>query len=82
LRRHFLPVEVQPGEVAPKRIGQLGARAGTVNILDPQQEPSAALPCQIVRDDRGIGVAQVQRSIGTRGETGDGACGNAGRLAD
>jgi len=71
LRRHFGPFETEPGEVGAELVGQLGARTDAVDVLDPQQEPACARPRQVMRDDRRISVAQVQRPVGAGGEAGD-----------
>ena len=41
LRAHLVPFEAQPCEIGAEFVGQFGARARAVDILDPQQEPPA-----------------------------------------
>jgi hypothetical protein len=70
LRRDLLPSQAQPVEIGPEGVGQFGARAGAVDILDPQQEPTA-LARQIPRGDRRKGMAEMKRPVGTGGEARD-----------
>jgi hypothetical protein len=68
---HHRPVPFQP---EPFKIGehfghQIHPAASPVDILDPQQELPAARPRQIVRDNRRIGVAQMQLAVGAGGKT-------------
>jgi hypothetical protein len=59
LRRHFRPFEPEPSEVGAEFLGEFGPRTGAVDVLDPQQEASAAFLRQVVRDDRRVGVAEM-----------------------
>ena len=65
-----VPVQIKPRQVSKEFLRQVGAAALTVDILDPQQKFAARRPGQIMRDDRRIGMAQMQRAIGTGGEAG------------
>ena len=49
---------------------QFAPAARAVDILDPQQELPAPLARQVMRDDRGIGMPQVQQAVGTGGKAG------------
>jgi hypothetical protein len=71
LRSHLAPGEAEPGEVGAEGFGQLGPAARAVDILDPQQERAARCPRAIVRDDRGPGMAEMQRPVGAGGKAGD-----------
>ena len=72
LRRHLVPFEPEPFEVAAEFVRQLGPRARPVDVLDPQQEAPAALVREVVRDDCREGVAEMQRAVRAGGEAGDG----------
>ena len=72
-----VPVEAQPGQVLLNRGGELGAAAGGIDILDPQQEPAARLARPPPRSQRGERVAEMEIAGGAGGEAGDD--GHAGR---
>ena len=65
------PCEAKPGEVIVYLRFPFRAGAGLVNVFDPQQERAARRPCHVMRKKRGIGVAQMQRASGRRGEARD-----------
>ncbi len=66
-----VPGQPQPVQVAQDRIDMFGPAARAVDILDPQQEASAARAREIMRTDRGKGVACVQPPGRAGGEAGD-----------
>src|SRR5690606_1142682 len=67
--RHLVPFEPEPGEVGAEFVGQLRARAGAIDVLDPENEAPAPLPREVVRDDCRERVTEMQRSVRARGET-------------
>ena len=71
---HLFPFQSQPLQITAKLVGQFGARPCTVDILDPQQKTPPFLLGQIVRGDRGIGVAEVQGPVGRGREARDHHC--------
>ena len=68
LQRHFAPREAKPCQVSTEFIGQFGSAPRTVDILDPQQHFTAVSRRPIMRDDRRISVAEVQRPVRAGGE--------------
>ena len=71
LRRHFAPGQAQPGEILAEFVGKLGAAACAVDIFDSQEKFAVSTPRAIMRDDRRIGMAQMQRPIGAGGKAGN-----------
>ena len=68
LWRHFAPFKAQPGKIVAESLRQFRPAARAVNVLDPQQEFAAIGQCAIVRDDRGVGVAEMERPVRAGGE--------------
>ena len=67
-----LPAEAEPFEVLVDRRFVFRPAAARVDILDAQQE-TAALPGERLREERRIGVSEVQQPRRARREAGDGA---------
>src|SRR5690606_16207639 len=66
-----LPVEAEPGEIFEDRLLEGGAAAPGIDILDPQQEPSAGRRRGVPAGQRGMGVAEMQEAGRAGGEAGD-----------
>ena len=69
--RGRLPFKPEPGAVFLDRCFELIPRAARIDILDAQQETPAALAREIEIEERRIGVAEVQMTIGRRREAED-----------
>src|SRR3546814_5568973 len=74
--RRAIPLEPEPVEVGDRGGNMLFARAGAVDIVDAEQERAAGAVRGIVRQNRAIGVAEVEfagRAGGEAGQHGAGA---------
>jgi len=61
----------EPGEVVDDRRLETGLAARAVEVLDAQKHEPAGLRREARVHERGIGVAEMERSVGRRGETED-----------
>jgi hypothetical protein len=68
--RRAVPVQPQPSHVGEDFRHEFGAAAGAVDILDPQQRLAATRPREIMRDNGGISVPEVQRAVWAGGKAG------------
>ena len=59
-----VPGQAEPGEVLIDQILPFRPRAALVDIIDAQQEAAACRAGHVMREDGGIGVAQMQRAGG------------------
>ena len=59
-------------QVLEDRRGEFRFASGHVDVFDAQQEPAAQRFGPMRREQRRIGVAQMQQAIGARGEAEDG----------
>ena len=64
-------LEAKPGEVLENPLDELRPAAAGVEILDPEQEFSAAISCDGMAQRRRIGMSQVEPSRRRGGETCD-----------
>ncbi len=62
----FLPFELEPGEIVEDRGFELRPATSPVDVLDPQQKPAARGSRNVVIDDRGKGVAEMQETVRAR----------------
>ena len=67
----LVPVYPEPAQILEDALDMFGATAGRVDILDAQQETPAALPGEVVREQRREGVAEVEPPGRARRETGN-----------
>ena len=64
-----VPEQPEPAQVSEDRVDKFGAAAPLVDIFDSKQETATALASEIMRHHRGIGVTQMQQSVGAGSET-------------
>ena len=69
--RGLLPGNTEPAEVLVDRGLVFGATADGVDVLDPQQQPPAALARHFVVEQRRIRVSEVKMAVRARGKTQD-----------
>ena len=67
-----LVVEAQPRTVLFNRNREFGAASLKVDVVDPQNKSPAVDFGQIVVEQRGVGVTEMQETVGTGGEAEDG----------
>ncbi len=66
-----VPAYAEPAQILEHPFDMLGPRPAGVDILDTQQEGAASLARIIMREQRGIGMAEVQRPGRARREASD-----------
>ena len=69
--RRLVPVQLEPAQVLEYTLDEAFAAPPRVDVLDPQQETATSCACQIMRGDRGDGVAEMQPSGWARREARD-----------
>ena len=68
------PLQAQPEQILDNPVDMVRARAGGVDILDPQQEVAVRARRKIMREERRPGMAEMQAPGGAGGK----ACRNFG----
>ncbi len=62
----LLPRDAEPGEIVVDRLLVFGTTARLVDVLDPQQHPPARRSRQVVVEQRGQRVAEMQMAVRAR----------------
>ena len=68
IQASLIPFETEPTQILEDAIDEFGAAARRVEVLDPQTELAARLPCPRTADRGAIGMPQVQPSRRRRSE--------------
>lgn len=71
LRCDLIPFQPEPRQIGTKLVGKLRPTARAIDVLESEQEASAAVAGQIVRDNGRESVPEVQGTVRTGGESGD-----------
>ncbi len=71
-----VPVEAEPGEIGERRLGELGAAACRIDVLETEEKASTGLACAPPGEQGGKSVAEMEVAGRTRSEAGDGGWGS------
>ena len=74
-----VPGQAEPVEICEDGIDMFGARAAGVDIVDAHDEAPIGVARGVMREDRGIGVAEMEFSRGAGSETRDDRIGRCQR---